>query len=185
MWIARLTLGVTALAFISTVALAVVFLLAWSGAPWGMAVAMWGGYFVPAPFLLVLATWLLRHSAGVMMLRRGLHEATLAWCGPRSAPSISVGRDEAGLNRFARAEALRRTGRPAEALEVLERSVPAPRRRDVRQMLHAAHALALLDLGRDKEGMAVLEVLAAEEPRRGAREIVAEALRRRAQGNPG
>ena len=178
MWIARLTLLITALAFISTVALVVLFVLAARGIALTSVIGQYGGWFFPIPFVLVVATYLMRYSAGLLMLRGEHHEAALGYCRPRSAVSLSVGRDEAGLNRYAAAEALRQLKRPREALTLLEAPEKPPWRRDVKQLLYAARVEALLDLERLEEAGVIVEGLSGEEAAGGAKRAVTQAIER-------
>lgn len=172
MWIARLTSLITSLAFLSTFLLAVAVLLAYSGVVWTVWMGQYGGWFFPFPLIFIVAMYLLRYSAGLLMLERGEHDAVLFYCLPRLDVSLAVGRSEAGLNRYAAAEAHRRTGSPEAAHRLLDVKIKAPGRRDVAQLLQAARAEALLDLGRRDEAQAIAEVL-FEKPLGGARKAIA------------
>lgn len=178
MWIARLTLLITILAFVSTVALVVVFVLAARGVALTMVVGQYGGWFLPIPFIFVVGTYLMRYSAGLLMLRGDHLQAVLDYCQPRTAVTLSVGRNEAALNRYATAEALRRMKKPKEALALLKAPEKPPWRKDVKQLLYVVQAEALLDLERMDEAKAILDTLAKEKPSSGAKREVTKAIER-------
>lgn len=173
MWIARLTSLITSLAFLSTCLLAGAVLLAYSGVALTAWMGQYGGWFFPVPLIFIVAMYLLRYSAGLLMLARGEHAAVLAYCLPRVEVSLAVGRSEAGLNRYAAAEAHRRAGSPEAAHRLLEMESEAPGRQDVAQLLLTARAEALLDMGRRDEALAIAGVL-FEKPLGGARKAIAE-----------
>ncbi len=175
MWIARLTVGVTALAFAATVALVVAAVVAIKGLALVVFMGDFGGWLLPIPFVLIVATYLLRYSAGLLMLRRGHLPAALHYCLPRRTTSLSVGANEAAINRYAAAEAHRLAGQPERALRLLDEAHKAPWRGDIKQLLFAARAEALIDLERREEARAILDALVAHKPSSGARRAVTSA----------
>jgi len=176
--IGRLTVWVTALAFLTTVALVTAMVLSLQGVAEAVFTIRYWGWFFPLPFVLVVATYLLRHSAGLLMLARGDGEGVLSYCLPRVDVSVSVGRNEAALNRYAAAEATRTTGLPAEALTLLEADFKAPWRKDVSQLLLVARAQSLLDLDRPGEARAILATLGEGAISAGSKDAFEGACRR-------
>ncbi len=170
MWIIRLTMLTTVLAFVSTVGLAIAFALAYKGIALRPFMMSYGGYFFPVPFVLTVITYLLRHSAGLMLLRRGKLKEALVYCQPRVDTTWTVGRNEAALNRYVCAEVHRLEDKPKEALALLEAKHTAPWRLDVKQLLYVARAQAFLALGRPTEAQAIAEVLSQQRPTSGSKE---------------
>ena len=176
--IGRVTVWVTVLAFLTTAGLVTLFLLSVNGIALSVVTVRYWGWFFPLPFVLVVATYLLRHSAGLLMLARGDAQGTLTYCLARVETSVTVGRNEAALNRYAAAEALRTTGRPVDALALLEVQFKAPWRSDVRELLLVARAQSFFDLGRREEAEAIVNALARARVAAGSRRAFEE-LRRR------
>jgi hypothetical protein len=168
MWVGRAAVAMTGLSFAVTVGTVLAFLAASRG--WGLTGWMLhnGLSLVAVCLLMVVGTHLLRRGAGLWMLSRGAWAQALEYCGARSAPTLTVGRNEAGLNRYVAAEALRRLGRAAEGLALLDASHAPPWRKDTRQLLALARVEVLLDLGRADEAQRAWEALRGQEVSRAA-----------------
>jgi len=151
MGLIALTLGLTWVAVLSTLGVATAFLLAWYDLALRAFVLDWGfGLVILAGAAILGATWLRQHVVDLLM-RRGDSGAVLRYARPRSLVTLTVGRDEAARNRAASAEVLRRAGRPAEALALLDAEPQPPRDRALRGLLDIIRAAALLDTGRASE----------------------------------
>lgn len=180
MWLIHLTRLALGLSFLATAAYAVAFLLTARGLISLELALRFGLPLMLVPLILIVGTHLLRRSLGALLLRKGLHPEAVSYCQPRTRPSLSVGRNEAAFNLYVAAEATRRMGRPAAALELLDQIPARPWRSDTGQLLKLARAWAMADLGRSQEAAQITAALQEEGLTRAAREP-AEALRRQLQ----
>jgi hypothetical protein len=183
MWIVPLTHLATALAFVTTAAYVITFLIAsqgWLPVGW---LAQWGLPLMTLPLTLIIAAHLLRRGAGLLLLRRGLLDPARRYCLPRAHTSPTVGRNEAAFNRYVAAEANRRLGDPHAALRLLDEPLARPWRADTRQLLAISRGLSLADLGRLDDARLVLAAL-DQAPLASAAHDAAKALRERLSHHP-
>ena len=145
----------TWLAVGTTVAMVVVFLLAWWGVAWRAFLVDWGYFVLLVPVVVVLLTIYLRNRTGLLLMRQGRLGEVLKWCEPRSRVTLTVGRNEAAQNRLLAAGAMLRQSRPARALALLdsERRGPTSASLEGRVALVRASVLLALD---DVEGARAL-----------------------------
>lgn len=156
MGLVRLTVGLTWLSVLSTLGLAVAFLLAWYDLALRELVQDHGLLLLLVPVVLVGVTWALRQNLVGILMRRGDREAALAYALRRARVTLTVGRDEAARNRAAAAEVLRLSGRCRDALELLDAELQPPRDRTLLGLLAIVRAAALLDEGRATEAAALV-----------------------------
>lgn len=162
MGLARLTLALTGLATLATLATAGLFLTAWYDlgglrdlASDAALIALF------AALALVLVAFWMRLQVASWLLERDDLDALLRYALPRATPSWTVGRNEAARNRFAAAEALRRSGRPREAIALLDTGGRPPSSADLNALLRLARAAALADLKHNDQARALADDLAA------------------------
>jgi len=159
MWIRLFTIATTWLLSCTVFGLATLFLAAsWTEGLLDFVVT-YGHWLTLGTILLFPLAVLLRFRAGLMMLRRGNLDDAIRYCQPRAQVTLTVGRDEAAVNRYVAAEAFRRQGDPATSLKLLEQESPAPFIAAHRQLLSLARALALSALSRSDEANAIVESL--------------------------
>jgi hypothetical protein len=146
-YLGRATVAVSVCAFVSTVAFAVLFLLVFKRVYEPPIFVDYGLALGCVPLALIAATYLLRLGAARWMLEAGCLDEAYEYSHSRRKGGVTVGRTEAAVNRYVAAEAVRRMGRPEEALRILDEDYRAPRRRAILVLLERARAHSLSDLG--------------------------------------
>ncbi len=175
MWIAQLTRLMLALAFTSTVAYVIAFLLASRQIIDPVWMREQGLWLVLVPVIFIGSAWLLRRRASAWMLSRGNLEAVIAYTETRRHASPLVGRAEALGNLYAQGEATRRLGRPQACLILLAKA-PDQGRADLVALIALTRAQALAELLRPEEALQALDALNTESLPASARST-AQALR--------
>ena len=145
-YLGRFAVVMSALAFVSTVGYAAVFLLVYKGALRAPLFLDYGLAAGVAPLVLIILTYLLRMGAGRWMLKAGCPAQAFAYAHRRRKPGIFVGPSEAAINRYVAAESIRRLGKPQEALSILDEAVRPPWRAQLRVLQEEARKAALDDL---------------------------------------
>ena len=156
MWIRVLTMAMTTTLCLAVFGLALLFMAAsWTEGLRGL-VLTYGLWMTLGVFALLVLTVFMRYHAGLMLLKRGEHEEALRYSRPRVTANVTVGKNEAAINRYVAAEALRRMGSPVAALAQLDIRAAAPRNQTLKQMLKIARASALIATGEIQRGQDLL-----------------------------
>ncbi len=139
--------GITALTFLYCFALGAGVLAAYRGMVSPPVVADAGPYLLSFGVIFVLVTIVLRHGIAHWLFKGGRYAACIAYAVPRVQNTALVGRTEAARNRIAAAESYLKTDRPTEALQLLRGTGKPPSSLELRHMLKACEAEALMRLG--------------------------------------
>ncbi|MBH25846.1 MAG: hypothetical protein CMH57_15675 [Myxococcales bacterium] len=169
------TIALTWIAFGVVMTLALLFVMAYRGFMMQQLMIDYGMVLVLITSLLMVTAVLLRYRAGLMMLSRGQLDEALRYCQPRSTVTLTVGRDEAAINRYVAAEAHRRRGAATAALALLDSEHTTPRSASLSRMLRIARAAAMIDSGRAEEGKALLDAVEPEIRRKEVRAALKDA----------
>ncbi|MEO1272178.1 MAG: hypothetical protein AAFX99_29125 [Myxococcota bacterium] len=157
MWIRLTTQVLSGLTFVAVIVLAALFVLAYRGIALQTVMIQYGLVWVLIVSAMMIVTVLLRYRAGMMMLHRNQLDEALRYCQPRSTVTLTVGRDEAAINRYVAAEAHHRRGAATAALALLDAEHTAPRSAHLTRLLTLTRAAALIQAGRPDEGRALLD----------------------------
>jgi len=178
------TVVFTWIAFAVVMGLALLFVMAYKGFMLQQMMIDYGMILVLITSVLMVTAVTLRYRVGLMLLARNQLDEALRYCQPRSTVTLTVGRDEAAINRYVAAEAHRRRGAAAAALALLDSEHTTPRSASLSRMLRIARAAALIDSDRPEEGRALLDAVEPEIRRKEVREALKAARARLTEAPP-